>query len=116
MKYRLLILSALVLISMSISKAEDATETEEQDLQTVVKERTESIKKDTKAIKTAVGKEFDASAKVINRETDKIIEQVEKLKADFKKHGDTVNASRKEITKELEKKVEELEEIVDSMD
>ena len=116
MKYRLIIVSILVLVSMNMSRAEDTTKSDEQDLKTIVKEKTENIKKDTGAIKTALEKEFDASAKVINKETDKIMDQVEKLKADFEKHGKLVNASRKQIGKELEDKVEELEELIDSID
>ena len=109
MKYFIVILSLLILASANIAQAK------ELDSKDLIKQKAENIKKDSAAIKQALTKELNASAKVIDKEADKIIDQVEELKADFKKHGEVVSASRKQISKELEEKVEELEDLVDSL-
>lgn len=110
MKRLTLILSLCILASANIAQAK------ELDSKDLIKEKAQNIKKDTAVIKEALGKELNASAKRIDKETEKIMDQVEQLKAEFQKHGKMVKASKKQISKELEDKVEELQDLVDSLD
>lgn len=114
----LLVLTLLLSFFSNAFAAEEEEEVKNTDseFRTVVKEKAQRIKDDSREIQKAFERDMQKSAKVISAETDKIKGQVESLKKEFKKHGDSFNESGKKMQKVLESKQKDLEEALEELD
>lgn len=104
----------LVSVSLVLSPAVQASEPSK--LNSVVKQKAKSLKKDTEDVKAAFNEDFDKSAKVISVEAEKIKNEITVLKEQIDEHAGSMNEYKDRIIDELKDKKSQLDDLIDSLD